>query len=251
MAVGLIGPVAFGQVVRRADSPTADESGTRPVGVARAVIGHQGSEAATTATAIDTSDLRRARAAAKEAGQSLEAGGSSRAALAGSGLRGSPIYDNDADRLVWISPGANYKLADDLTLNGGPWAMDAYVLLVDGGGLYGGYFFDVKVQLFDGCPGEGGQLIPGTTTEFHGLDTSKVWILIGATPDDRLVPVDDTVWMQVAFSNDYAGWYLAGRAELGSTTDFFAADEFGWECDLRFADYYGGFNVGIEGPELH
>lgn len=144
----------------------------------------------------------------------------------------------------YFPPGANVAMADDLTLSAGSTEVGGYKLLVFGGNV--GEDFDVHVELWDGQPGAGGVLIPGTEADFL------------AVPDDGLnhvltkrinpaVAAPPTVWMVVTFSTANAGWIITEAGEVGSTVDSFAWDV-PWGLYFFNGDPYAGFAAKVGCP---
>lgn len=137
-------------------------------------------------------------------------------------------YRSETYRTVeLVHPGAGRAIADDMTLVGsGDRELVYFDLLVyafDGGP------FDAAAELWDGCPGEGGQPIPGTYRLWSDLPDENSSHKLRAEFDHILIP--ETVWMVVTFSTDEAGWFVAGLPQTGSSEDRFALDNEPWICD--------------------
>jgi hypothetical protein len=147
-------------------------------------------------------------------------------------------YANGADTLDqgYQSSGPGKQLADDVTLTGsGGGLLTHYELLVYGGT---GGTFNVTAELYDACPGEGGNAIGGTqhTTQrtFNGNPDGQAVLL--SADFDPPVYIPQQVWMVLTFSTSQAGWFLAEEAEIGYTADHFARYAPPWVCSY----YYGG-----------
>ncbi len=144
-------------------------------------------------------------------------------------------YSNEIDPMTSAAlAGAGLQLADDLTLEGtGARDLTYLDLRVYGNG---GGPFDVTVELWTACPGNGGTLIPGTTFTWNAVpDDGYVWELV-ADPVDPPVTIPDTVWMVATFSTPQSGWIIAEQAETGFTADLFGKNAPPWGCNY----YFGG-----------
>ncbi len=123
-------------------------------------------------------------------------------------------------------PGAGRAVADDMTLVGsGRRNLTYYDLLAyafDGGP------FDVTAELWDGCPGDGGKLIPGTSRSWSNLSDQNSVHLLSADVDR--IPVPTTVWLVVTLSTDEAAWFVSGVPQAGLTEDVFAENGPPWSC---------------------
>ena len=138
-------------------------------------------------------------------------------------------YSNTAQGFQYFAPGTFVQAADDLTFAGGDCQLSQYSVSVFGGG---GGPFRVVARLHNGCPGNGGTLIPGTTTIWNNVPDDEVYTLQSATLD---VPLPETTWIEVSFSTAEAGWLVVGPAEKGATADAFALFEDGaWGCYYWF-----------------
>ena len=127
--------------------------------------------------------------------------------------------------------GAGLQLADDLTLAGvGARDLVYLDLRVHGNG---GGVFNVTVELYSDCPGNGGTPIPGATFTWNGAPDGGVCELV-ADPVDPPVTIPDTVWMVATFSTPQAGWVIAGPAEIGFTANLFGKNNPPWVCDWWF-----------------
>lgn len=161
-----------------------------------------------------------------------------------------PEYSNEiAEPLAYWPPGPGEGLADDITLTGTDRGLSYYSLAVYG---EGGGSFEVAIDLYDGCPGEGGHPIPGTQASWTVPADEYIYIL---EADFSAYPVylPDTVWMVAVFDRDNTGWVVAEQAEAGFTDDLFAEEDPSWVCDYWFggppADY-AGFWANIQCVDL-
>lgn len=125
-----------------------------------------------------------------------------------------------------VRPGAGRAMADDMTLTGsGARELVYYDLLVY---AFDGGYFDATVEIWDGCPGDGGEPIPGTQFTWTDLpDDNSAWLLEAELDH---VPLPETVWMVVSLSTDQAGWFVAGEPQKGYTEDLYAIDGAPWSC---------------------
>ena len=141
----------------------------------------------------------------------------------------------------YYNPGAGFAIADDMTFEGtGAYELAGYSIGVIGNG---GGDFDATASLYDGCPGDGGTLIAGTTTTWTDvLDDGPQIISASLAP----VTLPETVWMTVSFSTSSAGWIVADEAEFGTTADVFALDNPSWYCAYSFGPpAHSGFYATI------
>ncbi|MHC4609136.1 MAG: spondin domain-containing protein [Planctomycetota bacterium] len=134
-------------------------------------------------------------------------------------------------------PGAGVGIADDITLVGsGLRELTYYDLLVY---AFEGEPYDVTVELWDGCPGDGGTAIPGTGRTWTDLPLN---ILTPISAEFDNIPIPETVWMVVTLSTNEAGWFVVGQPQAGFTDDFYAEDQNPWNCTQTLASgSYAGF----------
>ncbi len=150
-------------------------------------------------------------------------------------------YHNTISPMTQLAlAGPGLQLADDLTLEGtGARDLTYLDLRVYGNG---GGAFDVTVELWTDCPGNGGTVIPGTTFTFTGVpDDGYVYTLV-ADPVDPPVTIPDTVWMVATFSTPESGWIIAEQAETGTTANVYAWNLPPWACNRTFG---GGAYAGL------
>ena len=155
-------------------------------------------------------------------------------------------YSNEIDTVTsYIAAGAGLQLADDMTLDGAGWRDLVYVdLLVYGGG---GGMFNVTVELWTDCPGNGGTLIPNTTFTATGVPDDGYAYVLSADLSGAPATIPDTVWMVVTFSTSQAGWIIAEDAETGFTADIFGRNDPPWVCNYyQGGDPYSGFWANLE-----
>ena len=149
-------------------------------------------------------------------------------------------YSNEIDPMTQVAlAGAGLQLADDMTLEGtGARELTYLGLRVYGNG---GGDFDVTVELWTDCPGDGGTLIPGTTFTWTGIPNhGYVWTLV-VDPLSPAVTIPDTVWMVATFSTPESGWIIAEDAEIGFTENRYGRDN-PWNCNRKFT---GGTYAGL------
>ncbi|HNO79876.1 MAG TPA: M12 family metallopeptidase [Phycisphaerae bacterium] len=150
-------------------------------------------------------------------------------------------YSNTNTSTTLFSPGANIEFADDFTLAGTARNMAYYDLTVYGQSLSP---FGATVKLYDGCPGAGGTIIPGTTRTFSNIATNQE-VKLSATFDPPIT-IPDTVWMVVSTDQFNTNWVVGQTAEVGSTTNNFAVDVSPWSCNFSFGgSVWGGFTGNI------
>ncbi len=149
-------------------------------------------------------------------------------------------YSNEIDPMTDVAlAGAGLQIADDMTLEGtGARELVFIDLRVYGNG---GGDFDVTVELYTDCPGNGGTLIPDTTFTWTDVpDDGYVHELV-VDPVSPTVTIPDTVWMVAEFSTPESGWIIAEQAEVGTTADLYGRNDPPWVCDYYFGgDPYAG-----------
>ena len=152
-------------------------------------------------------------------------------------------YSNEIDPMTSIIiPGAGVAVGDDLTLEGSAAARDLTYLNLRAYGNGGGDF-DVTVELWTACPGNGGSVIPNTTFDFTDVPDDGYVYELTIDPVDPPVTIPGTVWMVATFSTSQAGWVIAKDAETGYTADLFGEDNAPWVCNYVFENHnpYAGF----------
>ncbi|MCK4657977.1 MAG: hypothetical protein KAV82_00510 [Phycisphaerae bacterium] len=163
----------------------------------------------------------------------------------------APEYHNDIETVtIYWAPGASSAMGDDITLSGTARGLIYYDLAVYG---TGGGTYDVVVELYDDCPGEGGTLINGTQAAWNAIPADDYMYVISADLSADPVTIPDTVWMVATFSSNDAGWVLAETAEVGFTDDLFGEDDPPWVCDSWFGgppNEYAGFYANMQCVEV-
>jgi hypothetical protein len=135
------------------------------------------------------------------------------------------------------APGAGVAIADDITLVGFGERNLVYYDLLTGTPVAEPY--DVTVELWDGCPGEGGSVIPGTEKSWVDVPSTHLALL---TAEIDHVAIPETVWMVVTFSTDDAAWFVVGQPQEGSSEDVYAEDLEPWTCTKTLdSGSYAGF----------
>lgn len=147
---------------------------------------------------------------------------------------GTAVYSNEQSPVsAAYDPGANQRIADDLTLAGGACNSVYYNLGVFGFGEVGGTY-NVHTELWTGNPCTlGSVMISGTETDFLNLANDGQSLFLLEATIDPSIAVPGTVWMAVTFSGTGgadAAWILAGPAEIGSTANFFSEDADAGSC---------------------
>ncbi len=158
------------------------------------------------------------------------------------GVAGAPtgstrVYGNEINPVQNIfGPGANQRVADDLTLANGACNAVYYNLAVYGNGPLG-TSFNVHTELWTGDPcAAGSSLITGTAADFIVTPTCPVAPCgTGQNPATRAfeleaeitpaIPIPAVVWMAVTFSRSDAFWIVAQQAEIGSTQNSFSEND--------------------------
>ncbi len=129
--------------------------------------------------------------------------------------------------------GPGLQLADDMTLEGAGARelvfLDLAVVALTGGP------FDVTVELWTDCPGDGGTLIPDTSFTWMGIPDDGDVHLLTVDPITPAVTIPDTVWMTATFTTPESGWIIAEQAETGTT-----ADLYGWNNPWTCNNWFGG-----------
>jgi len=148
----------------------------------------------------------------------------SRDGVAGTGTPpGFTVYENTfSGSADYFTPGANRRMADDLTLANGACSAVHYSLVVWAPDRTPD--FDVFTELWDGDPCDPtSAAIAGTDATFTAVPAGGTsgWLLeveFAAAP----VAIPETVWLAATFSTADAGWVVAGVAETGSTANFWS-----------------------------
>jgi hypothetical protein len=154
---------------------------------------------------------------------------------------GDQVYNNVSASPSIYLPGRNQRMADDLTLASGPCQVVYYELAVAGGvhPSLPNLPFNVTVELWNGDPCDpGSSAIPGTLETFTSIPADQGVRLLQVTLDTP-VSTPGTVWMAVTFSENDAGWIVAGQAEVGTTQNFWSENDTSAGCGLF---QFGGAN---------
>lgn len=147
------------------------------------------------------------------------------------------IYSNEIDPMTSVVlAGTGLQLADDMTLEGTGARDLEYLDLRVYGGNTGGGDFDVTVELWTDCPGDGGTLIPDAQFNWTGVPDDGYVHILQVDPLSPAVTIPDTVWMVATFSTPESGWIIAEQAETGYTADLFGRNDPPWVCNY----YWGG-----------
>lgn len=166
-------------------------------------------------------------------------------AVAGFALAAAPAQNaSQVDELVYSNTlgttayayGAGVTFADDITITGGDGCLlGRFEFEVSGnsdGAGAGPYAVDY--ELFDNCPGAGGQPIAGTSGRVNFPNAGN-YTVTHSIPSNIQIPIPRTVWLAVTFDRDSAGWVGGGPALVGYSDDWFYFPFFGCEFFL------GGF----------
>ncbi|MFQ5463358.1 MAG: hypothetical protein ACE5E5_12130 [Phycisphaerae bacterium] len=129
------------------------------------------------------------------------------------------VYSN-TNGFVAFPPGADRLIADDLvTTSIGSCNVSAYEILVSGGGDGTGPGFQVQTALYDACPGEGGQIIPGTQHQFDPPNDGMFLLRRDLALSGIEIP--SAMWLGVSFSTSQAGWVVGTPPEIGFSQDIY------------------------------
>jgi hypothetical protein len=153
------------------------------------------------------------------------------------------VYSNIGGS-VGFPPGANRLIADDLTTVAvGGCAVNAYDILVTGFGDGTGPGFTADFGIYDACPGEGGQLVPGTEGTIALPNNGTHLIQVDMTGNE--VDLANHFWIGVMFDQSVAGWIMGAPAEIGFTGDVY--DSPFLRCVARFggSGLYAGFYAQV------
>ena len=152
------------------------------------------------------------------------------------------VYSNSPDAL--FPPGAHVRIADDIWITDlCGCTLDAFEFTIGGGGDGSGPGFTVDFGLYDGCPSDGGQLIPGTSGS-RALDHNGLHVV---SFDYEGAPLETPfpVWLAVKFSTSSAGWLAGTFPEIGFSQDLY--DYPSAPCQALFGgtNYYAAFAARV------
>ena len=157
-----------------------------------------------------------------------------------------------------------HRLADDITLADDPnhphglgGFLTGYGVRLYGGGdpNTSGATFDATVQLYNGCPGDGGTPIDGTQHTFENIPDVEYGVVDLWADLDAPVYIPHRVWMVIDFSTPQAGWVLGEWPELGDNEwhvgGSYAPDpndpnSMTWTCWLGLGEHYPAFWAVLE-----
>lgn len=135
-------------------------------------------------------------------------------------------------------------VADDIsTIAPGGCPLSGYEVLFSGGGSGDGPGFEVRLALYNACPGEGGSVLAGTeaimSLENDGLHSIFVDL------SDAPVSIDGSVWVGVEGLAGSVGWLAGSPAQIGFTQDVYHFPTF--PCQALFAGTtaYAGFHAKL------
>lgn len=160
---------------------------------------------------------------------------------------GFTVYDNTSAAAPIYQPGANERVADDITLGGSVGACDLSYFSVTVAADQGSRAFDATVEFWDGDPCDPASApIPGTQETFVGLTPEPlgpvpgftVWLL-EVTPA-AAVTLPESSWLAVTMTSDEAGWPVGGRAEVGATADAFSQTNPSPDVPCSSSLFFGG-----------
>ncbi|MFQ5462492.1 MAG: hypothetical protein ACE5E5_07675 [Phycisphaerae bacterium] len=159
------------------------------------------------------------------------------------------VYSNTGANLLF-PPGANRRIADDLfTTELCGCRLTQYELTIGGGGDGTGPGFSATIGLYDGCPNEGGVLIPGTATSISFLDDGLHTVVVDVSQDAIQIP--NNVWLAVEFDVGGAGWLVGAAPETGFSDDVYDHPNFpcvaGFTGSL-YASFAASITCALPGP---
>jgi hypothetical protein len=151
---------------------------------------------------------------------------------------GDLVYRNNLGQ-VFFPPGPGVLMADDIqTVCVGGGNMTCYEMLLFGGGDGSGPGFSATVQLWDGCPGDGGTAIPDTAVTWDFEDDGAFVLTVDF--EGEPLAVSNEFWISAEFNNDTAGWVFGTEPTLGFSEDLFYLDDPAVECIA----WFGGCGSG-------
>ncbi|MHC5108722.1 MAG: hypothetical protein ACYTHJ_02445, partial [Planctomycetota bacterium] len=107
-------------------------------------------------------------------------------------------------------------------------------ITVSGGGDGTGPGFGVEFGLYDGCPNDGGILLPGTG-EFIQLPHDGLHTITKQHTGDP-VELPENLWLAVEFDTATAGWFTGVVPEIGTSSDFYDFEVPGFYCSATLSD---------------
>ncbi|UCC30027.1 MAG: hypothetical protein JSU86_17740 [Phycisphaerales bacterium] len=153
---------------------------------------------------------------------------------------GTLVYSNTLGQHVfglWADL-VGLPIADDITtIAMAGCYLDRYEFLVTGGRHDDGSgegSINVDFALYDGCPGAGGSVIPGTEG-YTSLPDEGYHLIVFQVPEEVEIPIPSRLWLQVSLSTLEAGIVVGAPALVGYSQDRF--DFPGFPCAAGF----GGF----------
>ncbi len=129
------------------------------------------------------------------------------------------VYSNtNADLL--FPPGPNRRIADGLFLTElCGCRLTQFEVTVGGGGDGTGPGFSVDIGLYEGCPNDGGVLIPGTAASITLLNDGLHVVVVDVSQD--LIEIPSHVWVAVEFDMAGVGWLVGAAPEIGFSEDLY------------------------------
>lgn len=141
-------------------------------------------------------------------------------------LPGEVIYRNANGPVVYpLSP--SERIADDLTTICATSYLTSIEVRVYGFGDGSGPGFDITIELFDGCPGDGGTPIDGFLVSVALPDDGLFDVVIDFAKSPILL--GHSVWLAMSTSSSHAGWVFGGQPDVGESLDRF--DSFFFPCN--------------------
>ncbi|MGB0717424.1 MAG: hypothetical protein ACPGXK_16215, partial [Phycisphaerae bacterium] len=149
------------------------------------------------------------------------------------------VYSNTGPD-TFFPPGPGRLIGDDLFLDASCQCnLASFDFLVGGGGSGNGEGYSVEYALYDGCPNNGGTIIPGT----EGVaifDDDADYVIVHEMLENNQALIGSPVWLGAEFSRANAGWYVGAMPEVGFSADVYDFPTF--SCEANFGPtLYAGF----------
>lgn len=135
---------------------------------------------------------------------------------AAKGVPGEVIYSNPQGFRL-LRPGTGVRVADDLEFVCTYGEITGLTVGVSGGGTGIAPGFVFTVELFDGCPSDGGQVIPDSVRTIQVRDDGAHYVYVDYS--DGFIPIERSAWLALTFFDDSAGVIVGNKPELGRSVD--------------------------------
>jgi hypothetical protein len=97
----------------------------------------------------------------------------------------------------------------------------------------------VEFGLYDGCPSDSGELIPGTSGSQVLEDNGAHVVVLDYTGDPLTLP--SMVWLAVEFDRTGPGWFVGTDPEVGYSDNVYDYPTMPCLATLGGTNYYAGF----------